>query len=359
MCLNYLIYPIIIEVSEFFTDSEKHILRVEARELGLFGFIEKYFIQQNFPVGALIAAFSTRLAAELPPNRSNMELLPLLQLTVAKFIRHRERLTHITTVDHVVELLGSATNIMVLTGAGVSVSCGIPDFRSPNGIYSRLGEFGLDDPQQMFDLEYFRESPQIFYSFAKELYPSNFVPSPSHHFIRLLEARGQLLRNYTQNIDTLEQQTGIGRVLNCHGSFATASCIRCGLQVPGQAIKESIFDQRIPECPRCQQEAKRAKPAPTDHRPPAIMKPDITFFGENLPDAFENSFLADRKQVDLLLVMGSSLKVAPVSEVMAQLPAHVPQILINKTPNLQMNFDVQLLGNCDDIIAYLCHRLQW
>jgi NAD-dependent SIR2 family protein deacetylase len=110
---------------------------------------------------------------------------------------------------------------MVLTGAGVSVSCGIPDFRSPDGIYSRLSEFQLRDPQQMFDLRFFRKRPEIFYSFAREIFPSNFTPSPSHHFIKLLEDKGKLLRNYTQNIDTLEQKAGIHNILQCHGKWVT------------------------------------------------------------------------------------------------------------------------------------------
>ncbi|KAJ1928847.1 NAD-dependent histone deacetylase sir2 [Tieghemiomyces parasiticus] len=372
--------PPTLVAADILTDEEKCFVRSEAKELGLADFMRKYCLEEEVPVRALIAAFSTRLAAELPADRSDSELLPLLSLTVAKYIRHRDRLEYVRTVDDVVDLVRRARKIMVLTGAGVSVSCGIPDFRSPSGIYARLGEFGLDDPQQMFDIEFFTEAPHIFYSFAKELYPSNFVPSPSHHFIRLLESRGQLLRNYTQNIDTLEHQTGIQRVLNCHGSFATASCIRCGHQVPGEAIREDIFAQTVPHCEACaradllekmqrpQQKKNRnhrgnANDDDDDtsegERLPGIMKPDITFFGENLPDVFDRSFAEDHTQVDLLLVIGSSLKVAPVSEVMAHLPANVPQILINKTPNLHMNFDVQLLGDCDDVLAYLCHRLEW
>lgn len=139
------------------------------------------------------------------------------------------------------ELLKTSQNIIVLTGAGVSVSCGIPDFRSRGGIYSRLEEFELDDPQQMFDIDYFRYCPQTFYSFAKEIYPSNFKPSPSHMFIKLLETRQILLRNYTQNIDTLEQVAGINRIIQCHGSFATASCITCGLQMDGKKIEAEVM----------------------------------------------------------------------------------------------------------------------
>jgi NAD-dependent SIR2 family protein deacetylase len=131
----------------------------------------------------------------------------------------RKRLTDVHTLQQVAELLQTSKRIMVLTGAGVSVSCGIPDFRSPDGIYARLQEFNLRDPQQMFDLSFFKKRPEIFYSFAREIFPSNFMPSPSHSFIKLLEDKGKLLRNYTQNIDTLEQRAGIISVLQCHGKM--------------------------------------------------------------------------------------------------------------------------------------------
>ena len=167
----------------------------------------------------------------------------LLRNVITRYLRKRRRLEHVNTLDDVVELLAKANNVMIVTGAGVSVSCGIPDFRSETGIYSRLEEFELDDPQQMFDIKYFRDSPDIFYSFAKELYPSNYEPSPSHVFVKLMEEKGKLLRNYTQNIDTLEHKAQIKRIVNCHGSFATASCVTCGYQCEGKEIEKYIFEQ--------------------------------------------------------------------------------------------------------------------
>lgn len=167
---------------------------------------------------------------------------------------------------------------MIVTGAGVSVSCGIPDFRSEKGIYSRLQEYELDDPQQMFDIEYFRESPEIFYSFAKELYPANYQPSPSHLFVKLVEEKGKLLRNYTQNIDTLEHKANIKRLVNCHGSFATASCVTCGYKVDGKEIEEYIMAQQVPPCPKCALETKHNNNE-DDHVDGgvSIMKPVCTF----------------------------------------------------------------------------------
>lgn len=136
-------------------------------------------------------------------------------------LRNREKLEQYNTPEDVVSLIRKSKRILILTGAGVSVrhhrtarpsrrsvltalpsqtSCGIPDFRSPTGLYARLqleNNYDLDDPQDMFDLAYFRRKPHVFYSFAKEIYPSNFVPSPCHRFVRLLELEGKLLRNYS------------------------------------------------------------------------------------------------------------------------------------------------------------------
>ncbi|KAK7075522.1 NAD-dependent protein deacetylase sirtuin-1, partial [Halocaridina rubra] len=165
----------------------------------------------------------------------------------------REKLRHINNLEDVVRLMKSCKKIIVLTGAGVSVSCGIPDFRSRDGIYARLAvDFpDLPNPEAMFDINYFRRDPRPFFTFAKEIYPGQFTPSLCHRFIRLMEQHGKLLRNYTQNIDTLEQVAGIKNVIQCHGSFATATCQRCYHKVDADAIKDDIFSQKIPKCPLC------------------------------------------------------------------------------------------------------------
>jgi hypothetical protein len=122
------------------------------------------------------------------------ELLPLLKQKFDIKSQKRERIENLSTVSDVVKLIKKSNNILIITGAGVSVSCGIPDFRSKNGIYSRLNEFELSDPQEMFDIRYFRERPETFYSFANEIYPANFTPSSSHLFIKMIQDKGKLLR---------------------------------------------------------------------------------------------------------------------------------------------------------------------
>ncbi|XP_077999136.1 NAD-dependent protein deacetylase sirtuin-1-like [Glandiceps talaboti] len=263
----------------------------------------------------------------------------------------RKKLKDINTFDDVLHLLRTKSKIMVLTGAGVSVSCGIPDFRSRDGIYARLAvDFpDLPDPQAMFDISYFWRNPRPFYKFAKEIYPGQFQPSMSHKFIGLLEKHNKLLRNYTQNIDTLEQAANISRVVQCHGSFATASCTRCKYQVDCETIRDDIFNQVVPQCPRC--------PLSSDPSELAVMKPDIVFFGEGLSASFHKGLDEDREELDLLIVIGSSLKVRPVALIPHSIPGNIPQILINREPLPHMSFDVELLGDCDGIINELCHRL--
>lgn len=118
------------------------------------------------------------------------------------------------------------------------------------------------------------------------------------------------------------------------------------------------MEQRIPQCSVCaatisatcgnQQVEEAARPSP-------IMKPDIVFFGEGMPDEFHASMALDKEQCDLIIVIGSSLKVRPVALIPCALPAHVPQILINREPLRHMVFDVELLGDCDVIVNQLCH----
>ncbi len=92
------------------------------------------------------------------------------------------------------------------SGAGISVSCGIPDFRSPGtGLYRQLEKYNLPYPEAIFDIDFFRRDPKPFYTLAKSMYPGNHLPSKTHFFIRLLETKKLLLRNWTQNIDGLER----------------------------------------------------------------------------------------------------------------------------------------------------------
>lgn len=112
-------------------------------------------------------------------------------------------------------------NIVVMTGAGISVSAGIPDFRSPGtGVYSNLQKYNLPTPEALFQIDYFVHNPQAFYDFAQNFDLTKFNPTPTHFFIKMLQDKGLLLLNPTQNIDNLEEKTGMDmtKVIQAHGA---------------------------------------------------------------------------------------------------------------------------------------------
>ncbi|KAK6110669.1 Sir2 family protein [Brugia pahangi] len=278
----------------------------------------------------------------LPENLCEQDLYRIIQKILYSERPKRTKLSEFNSFDDAVELFKRCSRILVLTGAGVSVSCGIPDFRSRNGVYARLHvEYpDLPDPTAMFDINYFSKNPKPFFEFARELFPGRYEASMCHYFIKALEDSGKLLRNYTQNIDTLEQVAGIKRIVQCHGSFATATCRNCGLKVDSEAIREDIDSGRVAMCRVCS-------------HPEGVMKPDIVFFGEDLSDDFHEKMAEDREMVDLVVVIGSSLKVQPVALLPYNINPEVPQILINRESLPHYATDIELLGNCDDIVAQL------
>lgn len=270
-----------------------------------------------------------------------------------------------TSIDDVVQLFKNSTNILVLTGAGVSTSCGLPDFRSKDGVYAIVGKDSrIQEPTDLFNIEFFRTNVQPFYDFAKELWPGKVTPSPCHRFLRALEKNEVLLRNYTQNIDTLESVCGIKRVIQCHGSFDTATCTSCRFKCRGEDIATQVLSGKLPFCPKCIEKEKLDDDSDGDDTDTSfkrgVMKPDITFFGESLPQVFHDNIKVDVKKCDLLVVIGTSLQVAPVSNIIKMVSKDIPQVLINREIVAEPHeFDVELLGNCDDVVRVLAERLNW
>lgn len=202
------------------------------------------------------------------------------------------------------ELLGAIRNakcVGCLTGAGVSTLCGIPDFRGPQGLYRN------PDAERIFDIEWFDRDPSVYYRGCAELVYGlgSFKPGPVHMALRRLQELGHLQGIATQNIDMLHQKAGCDRVYEVHGSPSTHRCRSCGAEVDFAGIMAMIEANGgaarlgAPYVPRC--------------RCGGVFKPDITFFGEALP---EDAFVAAQSlaiRSDVFLVLGTSLTVFPAA----------------------------------------------
>uniref|UniRef100_A0A8C2XQF4 Si:dkey-103i16.6 n=1 Tax=Cyclopterus lumpus TaxID=8103 RepID=A0A8C2XQF4_CYCLU len=247
--------------------------------------------------------------------------------------------------------LGRCKNVVVVAGAGISTASGIPDFRTPGtGLYANLEKYNIPYPEAIFNIDYFSNDPQPFFSLAKALYPGSHRPNYIHYFVRMLHHKGLLLRMYTQNIDGLEKLCGIpdDKLVEAHGGFATAACHLCYTQFPAEEAKHAIMNDNIPICTFCA----------------ATVKPDVVFFGEDLPQKY---FLhtADFPKADLLIIMGTSLQIEPFASLVNTVRSTVPRLLLNrhavgpfqKVP--PRRGDHMELGDLEDTVRRFAEMLGW
>ena len=182
---------------------------------------------------------------------------------------------------------------VVLTGAGISTESGIPDFRSPTGLWAQF------DPLEYGSIEAFRRDPEKVWRFYAPRFSMLWgaEPNDAHLALARLERAGLVRAVVTQNIDLLHSRAGSEEVVEVHGSIRTSTCPRCGARFELARVLELLEDAAAPACPECG----------------AILKPDVVFFGELLQEeAVERAFELAR-EARLLLVVGSTLEVHPVA----------------------------------------------
>lgn len=250
-------------------------------------------------------------------------------------------------MELVVDAIRLGKRLTFFQGAGILTAAGIPDFRSPKtGLYANLAKFNLPFPEAVFDIDYFEENPLAFYALAHELYPGNFAPTKFHYFQKLLQDRGQLHRVYTQNIDTLERLAGIDGdlIVEAHGSFATNHCIKCSKEMDNATLKAIIDNHDIPRC-SCGR----------------LVKPDITFFGEGLPERFFDLWEEDGDAVEFAMVVGTSLQVHPFASLPEEVSRSVPRVLINnvRVGSFKRKKDAVIVGDIEDVVDKMVRKLGW
>jgi NAD-dependent deacetylase len=197
--------------------------------------------------------------------------------------------------ERVAALLRDSERAVVLTGAGISVPSGIPDFRSPGtGLWENV------DPMEVAHIDAWRRDPDRFWSFYGQRFASltDKEPNEAHLALAELERRGLVRAVITQNIDRLHRLAGTERLIEMHGSIDRSVCMECGGKVPiDRVVRLLASGDGAPECEACI----------------APLKPDVVLFGELLPERA----LADAQELamnaDLMICVGSSLEVYPVA----------------------------------------------
>eukprot|EP00465_Bigelowiella_longifila_P002957 CAMPEP_0185261722 /NCGR_PEP_ID=MMETSP1359-20130426/10058_1 /TAXON_ID=552665 /ORGANISM="Bigelowiella longifila, Strain CCMP242" /LENGTH=322 /DNA_ID=CAMNT_0027848443 /DNA_START=33 /DNA_END=1001 /DNA_ORIENTATION=- len=279
---------------------------------------------------------------------------------------------------------GKLKNIAFLTGAGISVAAGIPDFRSPGGMYDTLRpelltatkkqrEKMATNPTAVVSWDLFKENQFPYMELRRPFIlgdKGKWKPTLAHFFIKICEEKKLLKRIFTQNIDGLDYHLGVAdeKIIPVHGSLGRASCEFCGALYPIDELRKQIktkikdiycTDKDAPKesenilCLKCN------KPG---------IKPSTVLYGRNLPEAFFEAKEQDLHEVDLLIVMGTSLTVGPANLVPLEVNNDCVRMVINREPvgeELGIDYgenadrDVFGKGDCDSIVLELVNELGW
>ena len=234
-------------------------------------------------------------------------------------------------VEKLKKAIKNSHNIVVLTGAGISVPSGIPDFRSATGLYST--PFGAFSPEEMISHDFYVRHRKEFYEFYKQkmLYPLA-KPNPAHKFLAKLEEQGKLLAVITQNIDGLHQAAGNKRVYELHGSVHRNYCEKCGKFFDLDYIVNS---DGVPKC-SCG----------------GSIKPDVVLYGESLDTDVLMSSVNALRQADLFIVIGTSLAVYPAAGLVDYYGGRT-KVVINKSATPYDAYaDIVINDDCAKVLDF-------
>lgn len=251
-----------------------------------------------------------------------------------------ERQVTTPQVERLAELLGQSRRAVALTGAGVSVPSGIPDFRTP-----QTGLWAVVDPMEVAHIDVFERDPERFWSYYRPRFSAlgDKEPNRAHEALAELERRGLIEGVITQNIDRLHRAAGSENVIEVHGSIETSSCTTC-LRSFELGEMDDLFDPRgVALCATCG----------------GAVKPDVILFGELLPESAMARATELAERADLMLCVGSSLAVHPV--------AGLPQLTLEQGGRLAIvtkgetpydeDAELKLDGEIDEELAALVAAL--
>ncbi len=235
-------------------------------------------------------------------------------------------------VAQIADLLRNSRHAVAFTGAGISTPSGIPDFRSTaSGLWTTTSV----NPMDVASINGFRQNPKAFYDW---IYPLLSViqhaePNPAHDALAQFESMGLLHAVITQNIDNLHKVAGSQQVLELHGHIRQATCTHCFQAFDAAPIIQKLLEDRtVPRCQDCR----------------GVIKPDVVLYGEQLPFQVVQDARHQAENADLMIIIGSSLEVAPASDMplLTLKKGHGKLVIINLSPT-HLDHRAQVHVACD------------
>ena len=249
--------------------------------------------------------------------------------------------TNKNTIDKISELIASSNHVVFLTGAGISVPSGIPDFRSEGGLWSRY------DPMEYATLEALMLRPEkvwkMFWDALK--LRKKAKPNPAHFALADIERQRKEVEKetivITQNVDGLHQQAGSSHVLELHGTATRARCVACRSSYDIDLLERQTKKKTVPKCDFCG----------------AVLKLDVILFGESLDHMILDRSQREANNADVIIAAGTSLEVYPAADLFES--AKGKKIFLNlETPNRQTPYDYVLLGDISKTLPIIANKVK-
>lgn len=228
-------------------------------------------------------------------------------------------------IDRLLDYINKSKHIVFFGGAGVSTESGIPDFRSKDGLYNQHDvQFDKYKPEYLLSKECLYNNPKVFYEFYRQKMDTRDIePNITHKVLAKLEEIGKLNAIVTQNIDGLHQKAGSKNVYEIHGTTQRNYCHKCKTEYPSDYLFQT--KDVIPKC-ECG----------------GLIRPDITLYGENLPDEAVKNAIDAIKNADMLIVAGTSLQVQPAANFIFEFCGEHLVIINKEKLSVQLNEDTDL-----------------
>lgn len=238
------------------------------------------------------------------------------------------------------KMIDASKNIVFFGGAGVSTESGIRDYRSKDGIYSTVKEYGIS-PETILSHDFFLDNPEIFYDFYRKYFLNcDAVPNAAHTAIAKLESAGKIKAVITQNVDGLHQKAGSKNVLEIHGITDEYYCVKCKKRFSTDYMQ--LCDGVVPYCDECGE----------------LVRPDVTLYGERLNADVEAKALGALSEADMLIVGGTSLVVYPAALYLQYFTGKYIVIINHQDTDMDSKADLVFHNNIGKVFADVLHEVQ-
>lgn len=239
------------------------------------------------------------------------------------------------------DMIKESDNIVFFGGAGVSTESGVKDYRSKDGLYNTVQEYGVS-PETILSHTFFFEKTDIFYDFYKKYFIINAEPNNAHKALAKLEEIGKLKAVITQNIDGLHQRAGSKNVIELHGTANEFYCSKCAKSGNAADILDKIKNGEIPKCSYCG----------------GIMKPKVVLYEEQLYDGVAEAAVKYISDADMLIVGGTSLAVYPAASFVRYFNGKYIVIINKSETGYDNNADLVIRENIGEVFEKVMRELQ-